>query len=135
MKRMAAKMMETIVAKLIIIFLGFLFGSLIPLAFIYIGLFLKKKGFSNKTVLAASLRVLLVPFLLVFVLLLMGLMLDFAGLTEPQPNDSTDNFFLWFIFSIFAGFFVGLLTLIYSIFTGIRNSRKQKKMGSIQLGG
>jgi uncharacterized membrane protein YbhN (UPF0104 family) len=113
-----------IAAKLIVAFLGFIAGSFVPVAFLYLGVFIIRRGISWRALLGTLWRVILIP--IVF-MLLMAVIVWTLDLTAGETAGFSPEAFDWFITALGLGFLSGIAAFSYGLIQGIRAVRRKKE--------
>lgn len=109
--------------KLLLAFGGFLLGSFIPLAVLYLGIFIKRRGFSVKTVIGSFFRMILIPIGFLAILMIVGLIFN---LSSVDPSEMPEDVGRWFATAAGMGLLGGIIAFLYGLIQGIRSIRHRK---------
>jgi hypothetical protein len=78
---------SVILEYLILLLGGFLIGSFIPLALLYLIIFVKKHRFSLRRFLGLVVRIILIPIVFIIVMAAVGLIMEWSGITPGELTD------------------------------------------------
>lgn len=116
-------MLPVEVVNLLMAFGGFLVGSFLPLAVVYIGIYIKKHKLNWKTFFGFILRVVAVPVVFALLFVIVGLTLELAPV-GPEGFPEVDGG--WFVVPLFLGFLGGVAALVYGVIKGIQSAKHRR---------